>query len=204
MKALHTGLLVGLGGAAVLGLLAAASSTPSNTNSNSPEETHMSTAALKGTRPLDRVPGVHEKPGVAYTLPMFGFLAALRASTSASTPIVVTSGKRTAERQAKALLKKLQLKDDLTKIYKRGRGPEIVAAIMAAPRTVAAITAVLLSFMAQGVYMSRHMRGDALDLRSRGLSAAQVAEIKAAAEALGARVLVESTPAHIHIERISA
>lgn len=187
-------------GVVLLGLLAASStSSPSPTV---PPGAQVS-QALQGARPLPQVPGVHEKPGVVYSSAMLPFLTRLRAAVPQQTPIVVTSGVRTVRAQAKALLRKRQLGDDLSRIYRRGHGPEIVRALLAVPAQVEPMAQVLQFYVDQGIYMSRHMRGDAIDLRSRGLSAEQIQSIQQAAQAQGARVLVESTPPHIHIERIA-
>jgi hypothetical protein len=66
----------------------------------------------------------------------------------------------------------------------------------------AAIAATLQAQVDRGLYVSRHMRGDALDLRTRGLSTAEVGRLEDAVRGLGANTLLEQTPPHLHVEDI--
>ena len=142
--------------------------------------------------------GVTGGTGVELTPATSAFLVKLRAAVPASTPIYVTSGYRSPEAQAAALVTKRNLGDNLTALY----GTSRIAPILAAANTVAGMSAALREQMRNGLYLSRHMRGDALDFRTTNLTSAQVAEIQRAAEALGAKTLVETTPPHLHVERI--
>jgi len=141
------------------------------------------------------------------------FLDALATRVAARDPsiaIYVTSGYRTVTDQARALVTKIQLGDDLAKLYRRGYGPQIVAAVLGSEdRSQAGIAAVLDSFAARGIYLSPHMRGDALDLGTTGgsmtgraLSQGQINILAEEARALGAETLQESTPPHLHIQHI--
>lgn len=160
------------------------------------------------------VEGVSVASGATINDAQWAFLARLRAAVDPSIPLYVTSATRTAMDQARALVPKrdaaealqAQGKDpgdaDLRKLYRRGNGPSIVAALLAVPNDTAAMAAVLQEFMDRGIYLSRHMRGDALDLRTRDWTTAQRGVVVAAAEGLGARALVEYHPPHLHIENI--
>lgn len=160
-----------------------------------------------------RVPeGVTASSGVVVSEPMVPFLVGLRAEVVPSIPLHLTSGVRTATAQARALktkrarvgTKEERKYDDLRKLYVRGNGPKIVAALLAVPNTVSDMAAVLQRFMDQGIYLSRHMRGDAFDLRvRRGSVPFNATERRAIIEAvkrLGGKALDEGD--HIHVEGI--
>lgn len=146
-------------------------------------------------------PGVTGNAGLVLNASQAAFLAALRRAVP-GVPMHVTSATRTPERQAAALVTKRSMGEDLRSLYRSNR--DIADALMAAPNTTSAMAAVIRRYMAQGRYLSRHMRGDAVDLRSRNLSAAQREAIIAAASRLGARAIYETTPPHIHIERVGS
>ncbi|MCB9743931.1 MAG: hypothetical protein H6740_15130 [Alphaproteobacteria bacterium] len=195
-------LLGGLGGLVLLALAASAGGEPAPTPGRRLEPVPPSDM-LQGAVPLDGMPDVWLKPGVVFNGQLLTFLALLRLRVPRRIPLVVTSGVRTAEAQAHALQRKRQLGDDLNLLYQRGYGPQIVAQLLAVPNEVPAMAAVLQRWMDQGVYMSRHMRGDALDLRNRSLSAADQALIVQAVQSMGARALIEKTPSHIHLEGVA-
>ncbi len=129
------------------------------------------------------------------------FLRRLRAEVPSNIPIYVTSATRTPESQASALATKRNLGDDLYKLYAKGNH-DIIRALMAVPNTVTDMANVLRKYVSQGRYLSRHMRGDALDLRSETLTSTQIQTVMAAAKQLGAKTKYETLPPHIHIESI--
>lgn len=108
---------------------------------------------------------------------------------------VVTSGTRTAEQQARAMFTKIELGDDLIKIYK---DDVFAQKIIDAYPNINAATQIVKEYAAAGGG-STHLRGLGVDIRSRDLSEAQKAEIVKASKELNAFVLVERTPPHIHI-----
>jgi hypothetical protein len=124
-------------------------------------------------------------------------------------PLFVSSGVRTAQDQARALLAKLKLGEgmaDLKQLYKR---TDLVAELGQVPETLEAWTSVLADQVSRGELLSSHLSGQALDLRTTGdpgkaeygdLTPGQVKAVKAAATALGARVIEEGTPPHLHLE----
>lgn len=153
------------------------------------------------SRSLPIPPGYTGNAGLVINEGQHRFLVALHRATP-GIPKHINSATRTAERQAGALATKRKLGDDLTKLY--ASNADIARALLAVPNTTPAMAAVLRHYMAQGRYLSRHMRGDALDLRTRNWTAAQRDAVAAAARSLGARVVIESTPPHMHLERLGA
>lgn len=108
---------------------------------------------------------------------------------------VVTSGTRSSLQQVNAMFQKIELGDDLLKVYKDDTFAQSI--IDAYPDTAAAVRIVEQYAAAGGG--SSHLRGLGVDIRSRDLTAEQIQTIKTESERLGAFVLVERTPPHIHI-----
>ena len=140
------------------------------------------------------VPGVYNKPGVKTTMRLRGFLAALRLKTGQT--LVVTSGIRTIDEQAGAMFSKVErLGSPGLDIYNKTLADEIRAGGL---DSKAEIAATLTKQVARGTFMSRHMKADALDIRTRGLTAAERARILEVVTELGANRLDEGD--HIHVE----
>jgi hypothetical protein len=123
--------------------------------------------------------------------------------------LVLTSGTRDVARQAEAMYELLRLGADLSRIYKnRAAAREITAAYQTgrdkglSPRAmIDALADVLRAQMDRGVYVSAHLRAGAVDVRSRGMSAADKRAFVAGVEEVGgAEVIEESTPPHFHVE----
>lgn len=121
--------------------------------------------------------------------------------------LVITSGKRDAARQAKAMFKMLQLGADIMHLYKNKRAArEIQGAYDGARRrppevAVAAMHEVIKGQMARGIYISAHLRSGAVDIRNRTMSPAErQAFVKAVAEVGGVVLLEESKPPHYHLQ----
>jgi hypothetical protein len=152
---------------------------------------------------MTSIPGVYAKPGVELNNRMRGFLAALRLKVGF--PIVVTSGIRSTQAQASAMRAKVAdptgRGDGELSIYNGALASEV---IKGGTGSTAAIKATLDAQVARDVFMSRHMRGDALDLRTSGMDSGDLAALQAAVKALGANKLLEATPPHLHIEDIPA
>lgn len=117
-------------------------------------------ASTLGTSSLPS--GVTGPSGLHLNTEQVEFLRALRAKLDPSIPIYVTSATRSVREQASAMKTKRDLGDNLRKLYGSKVDP-----VLAVPNTVDAMAAALEKLVQQGVYMSRHMRGDAVDLRSR-------------------------------------
>jgi hypothetical protein len=124
------------------------------------------------------------------------------------TRVVVTSAARTAQSQADAMRIKMDLGENPKRLYanKRAAG-EIANAYSWAKKTglpTEAVTNTMAMVIQRqidaGVYISRHLHEGAVDFRSRDLNAWEKRVVKQVAVEEGAKVLMESTPPHIHIE----
>lgn len=140
------------------------------------------------------VPGVGRSGNVKLNKKMVDFLTSLRQEVPTDIPLVVTSGIRTTEEQASAMMKKRNLKDDLVALY-----GEKVKPVLAVDNTVPAMKAVLDDMVKKGVYMSQHMQANSVDLRSTGWNADQKKKVMDAVKKLGATPLLETKPPHLHI-----
>lgn len=151
------------------------------------------------------VAGVSVKSGVVLTPDMEAFLARF-VSAAQGIPVTVTSGVRTAAAQAAAMLAKAQRKDggssswsdDLNQLYAKALGPQI-SQLLASGRSLATWTALIDGWARSGIYLSDHMRGNALDIRTSGLTAAQKSTLQAAARTAGASSAVLESD-HLHVE----
>lgn len=123
--------------------------------------------------------------------------------------LAVTSGTRDAAEQARAMYTKLVLGDDVVKLY--GGRPlvhEIVAAYDAGTKAnrsgrdiQRAMADTIRAQIARGEYISSHLRAGAVDIRSRGITDAQKAKLRAAARAVpNVRLSEETTPPHFHMQ----
>jgi len=143
-------------------------------------------------------PGVTAGSEVELNPSLSFFLQRLRAAVP-DVPIHVNSGYRSPQAQARAMLAKVQMGENLSALY--GAKAQALLRLPLDPRVW---TAAIEALRRRGIYMSPHMRGDALDLRTRDLSPSQVAQLANAAARLGGRPLLESTPPHLHIDGIAA
>lgn len=120
--------------------------------------------------------------------------------------VVITSGVRTAEEQAKAMQTKYDRykaalaagetpaeSDDLHKLY---AADSIIDELL--PNPYSAWAAIIQAHADRGEYLSRHLKSGAIDLRTRDLSSAQVSALQAAVEKNGGRWLIESD--HMHVD----
>jgi len=125
------------------------------------------------------------------------FLARLRRVLPNNVPIHVNSGYRDARSQAQAMLTKVRLGDDLVKLY-----GEKVRMLLSLPLDVDTWTRTIQAMADRGIYISRHMRGDALDLRTRHMAPMQVQLLWRAVIQAGGRPLLESQPPHLHVDHL--
>lgn len=109
--------------------------------------------------------------------------------------IVVTSGVRTARRQAQAMFTKIELGDDLIAVYSDDSFAQGV--MNAYPNLDAATQFVQGYFNAGGG--SSHGRGLGLDLRTKDQSESNIAQMIAVTDGLGFRPFREYTPPHLHL-----
>lgn len=129
-------------------------------------------------------------------------------NTSPNKSIVITSGYRSPIAQAKAMFTKLELKDDLVKLYKnkaaamevkveydtRKKNKETDAAI------VSGIQAVLEGQVAKGIYISSHLNSKAFDVRSRDMSSNDIILFRKVCDGFVQKFLHELKPPHLHLE----
>jgi hypothetical protein len=122
--------------------------------------------------------------------------------------LVVTSATRTPMSQADAMRVKLDLGENPRRLYanKRAAG-EVANAYAWAKKTglnqdevTQTMAMVIQRQIDRGVYISRHLREGAFDLRSRDLTAHEKVVVRQAAVEEGARVALETTPPHFHLE----
>lgn len=149
--------------------------------------------SLSSTVPIPGVAGVFMKKGVNLNDAMKGFLIKLRERLGFD--LVVTSGIRTPWDQASALAQ-----DYNFAVYGSSQGKKLVAEIKAGGLSVGQMAATIQRQVDKGLYLSRHMRGDALDFRVTGLTAGELAQLKATAASMGVEVVDEGD--HIHVEEL--
>jgi hypothetical protein len=136
------------------------------------------------------------------TVGMNRYVEALKAAAP-GVPIYVTSGERTPEEQADAMLKKLQLGGS-AELYKTYQDDRAIASLLTVPPSTAAWADAIRRLAATGTTISRHLFGRAIDLRTKDLSASQIDTLKRAVAATGGRYLLESTPPHLHVDMPAA
>lgn len=120
--------------------------------------------------------------------------------------LVVTSGSRSPQAQASAMYRKLRLGVRLSKFYRSSAAREIEKAFLVAKGAgasrdaiVAAGAAIIRAQMDRGVFISKHLLDDAVDIRSRNLNRREKALFRKLARARGFRVLLETRPPHFHL-----
>lgn len=124
--------------------------------------------------------------------------------------LVVTGGTRTPERQAELMLEKLAHGDDLVALYEnkaavteiRNLYRESAGTRQPKKQLVRAVRDAILAQMDKGIYVSRHLKAGAADVRSRDFKAAQEAAFRAAVADEPGVVLVDeraSAEPHLHL-----
>ena len=128
--------------------------------------------------------------------------------------IYITSGVRPPERQAGALIDKRN--DNANKCYTAITSPpakgepcygifelyrqkELIMEVLGVDNNVSAMTAVLQRQVDNGKYLSGHMTGLGMDLRTKNLTQEQQALVISACKSLGADAIYEGDPPHIHV-----
>lgn len=144
-------------------------------------------------------PGVLGDSDLDVNQGQYDFMVALRYVTPPNVRIYITSATRTPERQASAMLYKFNA-NGAEELYKTYKADNIVTELIKSSPDVPTWAAILRKHAANGIFMSRHMRGDALDIRIRDISSADANAIKAAASSLGASTLLEDVPPHLHVD----
>lgn len=128
---------------------------------------------------------------------------------AAGQPITVTSGTRSVKEQASALDKKIRAGDKRLSVYKnRTAANQLVDAWRAASKTSKGSSATRKALeraigkqVKSGVYLSKHLRAGAVDVRSVGMSRKRKRAFRNAVRSVpGARVIEERRPPHFHVE----
>lgn len=125
--------------------------------------------------------------------------------------LVVTGGYRSPRRQAELMASKLADGEDIAALYaEKGAAAEIRDAYLAGverkqPRSqlVEIVLGVIDAQIARGVFVSLHLQGRAADVRSRGMTAAQIDALKSAIEAEPGTVMVDERDGespHFHLK----
>ena len=121
--------------------------------------------------------------------------------------IVVTSGTRTATSQAEAMYTKLAGGDNLSiysdqdaatkikEIYEKGVKDKKKNGDL-----VKEMTKEIESQIEKGIYISKHLKKGAVDVRSRDMSAREKEAFKEAAKGVADIVILETTPPHFHLQ----
>ena len=121
--------------------------------------------------------------------------------------IVVTSGTRSSTSQADAMYGKLAAGDKLT-IYKNQTAAKAIKmayddAVKSKKNVVEikkAIKEVIDKQINNKVYISKHLKKGAVDIRSRDMTLTEKTLFKKAASGVATIVILETTPPHFHLQ----
>lgn len=154
-------------------------------------------ADLTGSSP--RGAGIHVLGGVELTPALLRWLRDVRQRLTFD--IVVTSGVRTPEAQARAWKTKIDLGytvKDFEALYRRD---DLVQEVFRdSDLSVEGMARVFAAQVARGDFLSSHLTARALDLRTRGLTPGELGALRAAVTAVGGRTVLETRPPHLHVE----
>ena len=121
--------------------------------------------------------------------------------------IMVTSGTRSSQSQAEAMYGKLAGGDKLTVYTNKVAAKEIrkayedgVAAKMTKPSIILKMKKTLDKQIAKGVYISKHLKKGAVDIRSKDMTATEKKHFQTAARGVAIKVILETTPPHFHLQ----
>lgn len=117
----------------------------------------------------------------------------------------ISSGYRTPLLQARAMHRNLRAYgiSYVLGVYHRGAAIREIVAVYRRNRrrpqgAISLMTRVIEAQLRRGVYVSDHLRGQAIDVRSRGPRGANLSALREVARSMRARVLVEKN--HYHVE----
>lgn len=110
--------------------------------------------------------------------------------------IVVTSGVRTPERQAKAMFYKIEQGEDITQLYQdKAFANSVIDAFPDLQKGADAVQA----YIDRGGGKTMHLSGNAVDIRTRDKTQSEIDVIMATVRSMGDRALYEPVPPHIDI-----
>ena len=135
---------------------------------------------------------------------------AQRYFTATRRRLVVTGGTRTPERQAELMLEKLAHGDDIVALYENKAAATEIRAIylesagvrQPKKQLIRAMRDVITAQIDKGIYVSRHLKAGAADVRSRDLKAPHEAAFRAAVADEPGVVLIDerdSAEPHLHL-----
>jgi len=150
-------------------------------------------------------------PGVTMTTEAMNVIARIDESFHKRTGkrLVVTSGRRDAASQAKAMYKMLSIDVNAVGIYHNKKAATEIRQVFVSMRAagkprdeiVATMYETLQSQIARGVYLSAHLRAGAVDIRSRNMTEAERKVFEQCVAKEGDFVLLEeSAPPHFHLQ----
>jgi hypothetical protein len=131
--------------------------------------------------------------GTAMTAGQSAYFSKLQSALPSGFPVRVTSAGRTAAEQASAMLYKVQ-KYGASALDIYG-DKALISKLLALPQDKAAWTSLIER---EGMRLSRHLWGGALDLHTNTLSQAQRDQLVAAVTSTGGRALMEQD--HLHVD----
>ncbi len=121
--------------------------------------------------------------------------------------IVITSGTRSANSQASAMYGKLAGGDQLSVYKNQTAAKEIkkayddgVKAKNKKTEIINEMAKVIEGQIKKSIYISKHLKKGAIDVRSRDMSSAEKDSFKKAAKAIAVVVILEVTPPHFHLQ----
>jgi hypothetical protein len=123
--------------------------------------------------------------------------------------LVVTSGKRDAASQAKAMYKMLSIDVNAVSIYHNKKAASEIRQVFVSMRSagkarddiVQSMYETIQSQMSRGVYLSAHLRAGAVDIRSRNMNDTERKAFEQSVATEGDFVLLEeSAPPHFHLQ----
>ena len=126
--------------------------------------------------------------------------------------MVVTSGYRNAEGQARAMYDKLQAGGDFSLYKNKAAAAEVMSAYEAAKASgadratiVASMATAIQNQVERGIYVSLHLTSRAVDISTRdadenALTHDQIEILFSAIRKFNGKILIESDPPHIHVQ----
>lgn len=121
--------------------------------------------------------------------------------------LTVTSGTRDGASQAVAMFGKMKGGDKLA-IYKDKKSAKAILDIYEAgvkakdtdAKIKKAITAVIVAQIKKKIYISKHLRKGAVDIRSKDMNAKEKKAFPDAAKGISKKTILEKTPPHWHLQ----
>jgi len=120
--------------------------------------------------------------------------------------IVVTSGARSSQSQAEAMYGKLAGGDKLTVYSNQTAAKEIkkayddaVTAEKSKSDIISDMKSVIDNKISKMIYISKHLKTGAVDVRSKDMTTAEKSHFKSAATGIAIKVILETTPPHFHL-----